>query len=359
MAARARTSKGPASADELLRAKLARGNDVTLVLGAGVAFSRGIPGWGTLAANVCKTLGVPVSDELRDRPGTLHPLALPIAFELAERASARAKRPVSFEAVLRDGLYGSIARGSSRDTLGVLAALVRREQATGRGRRIRRVITFNADDLFETEANGKHHAERDPVVWPVTRESGRPRMQRGAGDRPPIPIYHVHGFLPRARGPFAKHEAAHALVFTEAQYWRSFAEPTTFPNRVLMGALHDSVCIFIGLSMTDLNIARWLGTRANAIERDGIERDGTPALTTRARLRHHFWVRSRPRAGSPEAFVSPILAARGVSAIDLDGWGAPFEAWVDGAFPAAPKRASISKRISKRVSKRTERRGGV
>lgn len=321
-----------ASSEELLRAKLARGNDVTLVLGAGVAFSRGIPGWGKLAASVCEAVGAPVSDELRDRPGTLHPLALPIAFELAERVASRAKDGPSFEGILRDALYGGVAQRDPRDTLGVLAALVRREQSTGRARRIRRVITFNADDLFETEANGKHDPERDPVVWPVTRESGRPRMQRGAGGHPPVPVYHVHGFLPRARGPFAKHEAAHALVFTEAQYWRSFAEPTTFPNRVLMGALHDSVCVFVGLSMTDLNIARWLGTRANAIERDG-----GPALTVRARLRHHFWVRSRPRPASPEAFVSPILAARGVSAIDLDGWGAPFSDWVERAFPT-PKR---------------------
>lgn len=335
----ARRPKVPSTPDELLRAKLARGDDVSLVLGAGVAFSRSIPGWGKLAAQVCEAVGVRVTDELRDRPGSLHPLALPIAFELAERAAARARGGTAstraklgvFETVVRDALYASLTPGSPKDTLGVLASLVRREQALGSGRRVRRVITFNADDLFEVEANGRHDALRDPVVWPVTRESGRPRMQRGAGGKKPIPVYHVHGFLPRPRGPLAKHEAAHALVFTEAQYWKSFAEPTTFPNRVLMSALHDSVCVFIGLSMTDLNIARWLGTRANAIERESA---GAPSAVQKARLRHHFWVRSRPGPTSPEAFVTPILLARGVSAIDLDGWGPPFEQWVERCFPA-------------------------
>lgn len=325
-----RSFKLPATREELLVAKLTRGDDVSLVLGAGVAFSRSIPGWGKLAAQVCDAVGVRVTDDLRDRPGSLHPLALPIAFELAERAAAKSKRR-PFEAVVRDALYATVAEGSSKDTLAVIAALLRREQARGRSRRVRRVITFNADDLLEMEANGKHDPLRDPVVWPVTRESGRPRMQRGAAGQPPIPVYHVHGFLPRARGPLAKHEAAHALVFTEAQYWKSFAEPTTFPNRVLMSALHDSVCVFIGLSMTDLNIARWLGTRANAIER---EAGNAPAVVKKVRLRHHFWVRSRPRPDSPEAFVTPILLARGVSAIDLEGWGPPFEQWVERSFPA-------------------------
>ncbi|MFO0611396.1 MAG: SIR2 family protein [Polyangiaceae bacterium] len=320
--------------EELLRTKLARGNDVTLVLGAGVAFTRGIPGWAKLAATLCERAGVAVPEALKSAPGSLHPLALPIAFELAERATLRRRgagtRHAPFEALVRDALYATLAPGSSRDTLGVLAGLVRREQAEGRGRRVRRVITFNADDLFETEANGRHDPLAAPVVWPVTREAGRPRMQRGANGAPPVPVYHVHGFLPRARGPLSKHEAAHALVFTEAQYWRSFAEPTTFPNRVLMSALHDSVCVFIGLSMTDLNIARWLGMRANAIERENVP--GTSAVVAAGRLRHHFWVRGRPAPASAEEFVTPILQARGVSAIDLEGWGAPFEAWVERCF---------------------------
>lgn len=313
---------------------------MTLVLGAGVSFSRSIPGWGKLAASVCEKAGVRVTEELRDRPGMLHPLALPIAFELAERASRRTAEgaaPGAFEAILRDALYASMTPGSAKDTLAVLAGLVRREQARGRDRRVRRVISFNADDLFEIEANGKkHHAMRDPVVWPVTRESGRPRMQRGARDQAPIPVYHVHGFLPRVRGPFAAHEAASALVFTEAQYWRSFAEPTTFPNRVLMSALHDSVCVFIGLSMTDLNIARWLGTRANAIERDV---GATTARAARERLAHHFWVRRKPAPTSPEAFVAPILEARGVTAIELDDW-ASLAGLVDRCFPTERPRAS-------------------
>jgi hypothetical protein len=51
-------------------------------------------------------------------------------------------------------------------------------------------------------------------------------------------------------------------------------------------------------------------------------------------LGHHFWIRKKPAADSPEAFVTPILRARGVRAIDIDEWGRPFAALLSDLFPA-------------------------
>jgi hypothetical protein len=251
---------------------------------------------------------------------TRHPLAFPIAFEMAEHAAIR--RRSSFVATLRRELYRNLRPRSERDTLDILCRFIRSQQSTPT-RFLRRVITFNADDLLEHGVNDGSDPIRAPVVWPIAREASRPRMERGALGRPPIPVYHVHGFLPQQGGDFARHEAANTLVFTEAQYWNSFAEPTSFPNRVILGALHDSVCVFIGLSMTDINLARWLGVRANGVERDSQRfrsRSAVSRSTSQRALDHHFWIRRTPEPESSEFFVTPLLRKRGVRAIDLDEW---------------------------------------
>jgi hypothetical protein len=330
---RARRLVSPAEA--ALGDKIACGLDVTLVLGAGVSAGTGIPTWPALASRLCRELRVAVPPALHETPTALHPLALPIAFELAERAALRGRAPAPFAERLRSALYRELAPASPGDTLATLAALLRREQPRER-RRIRRVVTFNADDLLETRVNDPRRPYSAPVAWPVTHEAGRVRTERGARGRPPVPVYHVHGFLPRAGSAYLRHEAVESLVFTEAQYWASFSEPTSFPNRVLLNALHDSVCVFVGLSMTDLNIARWLGLRFNSIRRDYERRVRSPRDARRAlqaSLGHHFWIRATPAADSAEAFVTPILITRGVQPIDLPGWGAPLAALVERLFP--------------------------
>ena len=53
-------------------------------------------------------------------------------------------------------------------------------------------------------------------------------------------------------------------MFTDEQYWRAVGSPGRFASRVFAEALSGR-CVFIGLSMTDLNIIRWLAL--DAIER--------------------------------------------------------------------------------------------
>lgn len=324
-----------------LRRKLERGHAVTLVLGAGVSLSRGVPPWGPLARSLCRSLGIP----LPAQAATLHPLGLPIAFEWAERACLRRERDGEppFAERIRAEMYAELVAGSAEDTLAVLAALLRREQAAP-ARRIRRVVTFNADDLLEIEANGDNDPLAEPVVWPMTREAARLREERGAAGRPPIPVYHLHGFLPREGSALHRRDGTDALVFTETQYWASFAEPTSFPNRVMMNALHDSVCVFVGMSMTDLNVARWLGLRALTVGADlGGTRVSPEPLgrAVRDALDHHFWIRSVPKDRSPEGYVTPTLRDRGVRTIELARWS-DLGRLVDGLFGAGPEPGEVA-----------------
>jgi hypothetical protein len=108
-------------------------------------------------------------------------------------------------------------------------------------------------------------------------------------------------------------------------------------------ALADSHCVFIGLSMTDPNLLRWLGLRYNEIARDTreqarrIEQAGASSPLSGAfdpdevearigsRLAGHFWIRARD--DDPTGLLSEFLARRGVEAVEIPSWG-------DGSFEA-------------------------
>ena len=296
----------------------------------------GVPSWSGLVARLhAEVLGEAPPAWITDpsRVPSPHPLALQIAFESIEVAlSARRKRVDAGRAVLASAIAEAMYRDvkkPSGPTLDTLARLLVHDQARA-SREIVRVITFNADDLLERAANARGHAKAAPIVWPISRESAHIRRERGLGGRPPIPVYHVHGFLPG--DPRAYRDAPDCLVFTDEQYWATVASPTSFPNRVLMQALHDSHCVFVGLSMTDVNLARWLGVRRHLFAEDKAHQPHDDATKRRRSfddaLRRHTFVRTAandPEKARDAAFLSAWLGRRGVDTHELTGWGEPFD----------------------------------
>ena len=185
-----------------------------------------------------------------------------------------------------------------------------------------------------------------------------------------MPIYHVHGFLPRG-GAFDG-LSEHRLVFTDSQYWSSGAAQASLANRTMNAALADSHCLFIGLSMTDANLLRWLGQRYNQIADDThaaaerVRRAGSSsplaggfdgeALEARieSRVRRHFWIRTP--TDDPTGLLTEFLRRRGVDAVEIPSWS-------DGSF--APCSGSASARSDRTTGARTgaavpfsDRRGG-
>jgi hypothetical protein len=306
------------------------GGPVTLVLGAGVSLSRGVPLWGELAAQIWqRATGAALA-----LPPRGHPFELQFAFELAASALERRQpRAGAFAELVRAAIYARTVPGRAADTLGTLAGILRRDHARTE-RQVSRVITFNVDDLLEHDVHRRRAWKANPIVWPVSRESHSPR--RGRARRRPIPVYHIHGFLPRF--PDSYPGAPDTLVFTDAQYWKTVAHPSSFANRVVAHALHDSACVFVGLSMTDVNLIRWLGMRAIAVEADRAAQyagdDGKIRSSTRQALARHFWI--RPDGDDPRGLTSALLERRGVTSVPIDGWGSPaFRRLMLAAFPAA------------------------
>lgn len=310
-----------------------------------------VPAWlrdeREVLARVRERVGRREGAAFAERLGLLspHPLADQFALEMVR---VKCRDETAFVRELRRLLYPPAPRSiDANDTLGVLARILASEQRAAR-RRVVRIISFNADDHLETEANRGHGPRRDPVLWPIARESGHPRMARGANGRPPIPVYHVHGFLPRDGAARQWLDAPDTLVFTDAEYWATVASPLTFANRVMAQALHDSSCVFVGVSMLDVNLIRWLGTRYNAVRDDLASQSafvrgrGRASLRKRSReaLQRHFWIRDA--GADPQALIGEVLLERGVRSIVLDHWGLPFARLMSRCFAPRPRGAATS-----------------
>ena len=128
----------------------------------------------------------------------------------------------------------------------------------------------------------------------------------------------------------------HTLVFTDTQYWRATTSAMSLPNHIMATSLHDSHCVFIGLSMTDINLLRWFAMRhiqliedqeqrAQSIRFHREAREETPpsprlrrAFIPPWKLRRHFWI--RPEGDDPSGFLSEFLWHRGIAAVPITSW---------------------------------------
>ncbi|HXD33519.1 MAG TPA: SIR2 family protein [Pyrinomonadaceae bacterium] len=313
---------------------------ITLVVGAGVSIPRGVPSWDALARAMWETTFPDTQSpwEGGDTSPQRLPQFLPIVFELVYRELGDRDK---FAKVLREHLYTTKVKyprkdekfDSSSESLAVLGRLLLQEFERGQGRRIDAVITLNADELLEQAAmtlvNRKQ--KKGTPVYPFTlvrmsthTDLGQERLRR-------IPIYHIHGFLSQTPKFF---DAEYMLVFSDLQYWSTSASALTFANRVVSWALNESCCIFVGLSMTDINLLRWLALRALELERDVSEAVDAERQTDgilRSFIRH-YWI--RPSSSDPSGFLTRFMRLRGIESVKIGEWkGKSFQNLIEKCFP--------------------------
>lgn len=328
----------------------ARTRNVSFVLGAGVSKPYSIPGWDELARRIWQRAFPRQPSPWKASPGqSPHalPQLLPIVFELA-RNELGDKR---FTGHLRGCLYprkkaplpGRRELLASTNSLAVIARVVL-EQYQADERRLVRVITLNADDLLEEALNQIKEGKKKP--WRTIIRPSQYTTDRGDGRA--IPIYHPHGFLIR-RARLLDRKDEHTLVFTDSQYWALNTTMQSVANYTMGTALHDSHCIFVGLSMTDINLLRWLALRTLGFVNEGEERSkrqrtGTrstrarpddrtsPMREVRQKLNRHFWI--RPVEDDPTGLLSRFLPERGVSPVSINSWKSDeFAELMERCFP--------------------------
>lgn len=213
---------------------------LTLVCGAGVSIGAGIPSWNQLLVRLLESMMKRISqdhsisldnvapDEFQRRYG---PSALVVGKYL------KANLGKDFLPELRDALYSK--NPTSCEIINAIVELARPQRD---GRPLESLITFNFDGLIEEQLernNIRHKA--------ISAEGIRNRPNE-------LPIYHVHGFLPR-KGRLGKDAE---VVFSEDAYHSQFIDPFSWSNLIQLNKLSQNTCLFLGLSLTDPNIRRLL-----------------------------------------------------------------------------------------------------
>lgn len=224
-------------------------DQLALVLGAGVSIEYGLPNWDSLLQNLLLTSFETETEQSADKSIVLaklftklfSPNPLIAARYLRNHFQKGNKDEVSFDRAVRDVLYKYLDKNKQSDTLNEIVQLC---VAPGKSHNLDSIINFNYDDLLEI------HLSKLGIEIPY-------RTISQVGQRPApgeLPIYHVHGFLPRE----GELDGEHQITLSEDIYHKQYNDIYSWNNIVQLNKYRDCVCLFIGLSLTDPNLRRLL-----------------------------------------------------------------------------------------------------
>lgn len=222
-----------------VRDSLRRGR-LTLVCGAGVSVGAGIPSWGELLVRLLESMMERISKD--------HSLELgkKAASEFQQRYGASSlilgkylKNNLGrdFPKEVRDALYASKPVGCP-----LIDSIVALSRPQRDGRALDSIITFNFDCLIEDNLTSNSIANKSIFSEAINHDPNE------------LPIYHVHGYLPRIGNVADDTE----LVFSEDAYHSQFIDPFSWSNLIQLNKLTQNTCLFVGISLTDPNMRRLL-----------------------------------------------------------------------------------------------------
>lgn len=218
--------------------------EITMFVGAGVSMEAELPSWNVLVRNLLLRASRPGDDE--DAVSAWADTVLQEG-PLAAAAVAESLYPdgVAFRRALREVLY---SRDPETYVPGALAGQIAwlKERM---GSRLA-LLTVNYDGLIEAAI-----AERDLDPASYVRGWAEPAGKAA--------VWHLHGRLVRASSG-RNWQREGNLVLSEGSYVRSTA--SIFPQEFVAQRLRGSLCVFVGLSMTDPNFIRWLYNSADEHE---------------------------------------------------------------------------------------------
>ena len=219
---------------------------MTLVCGAGVSAKLNIPTWDQLVDTLYRQIYRSISTDLKfgsitemRRKGRTTNLTMIRNLENVGGFREEVRRAV------RDRLYLKYDESSLKYLVTPICKLFLRK---GLRYPIRDVITYNFDNTIERELRS---LGRTDVHTVYTAES-YPVHKRG------IQIYHPHGFLPHPDDDPHNRALEANMVFSERDYNLHFMDPSHWANVVQLHHFMHRTCLFIGISMADINMRRLL-----------------------------------------------------------------------------------------------------
>jgi hypothetical protein len=217
-----------------------RAGRLTLVCGAGVSIDAGIPSWNSLLLKLLESMMIKISQNFamkfsNNDANEFHKRYGPSALIIGKYLKTNLGN--DFLPQLRDALYAN-----NPTNCDIINAIVELSRPQREGKPIDSIITFNFDGLIE------ENLEKNNICYKAISTEG---MRTSASE---LPIYHVHGYLPR-KGKIRKEDE---IVFSEDAYHSQFIDSFSWSNLIQLNKLSQNTCLFVGLSLTDPNLRRLL-----------------------------------------------------------------------------------------------------
>ncbi|BBN54765.1 hypothetical protein TRE132_28900 [Pseudomonas chlororaphis subsp. aurantiaca] len=254
--------------DQLIKlvAERYRSGSFSLVLGAGVSSSAGLPDWNTLLNSLFvsmlaqENIGEDKSDtaQVSQIVSRLMEVDGPSALMLARyiRKGLSVGSPTEqqgFIEAITNQLY-SLRNTESPIESELITAIARLCTPSRTGAKVRSILTYNFDDFIERALSGRALIHKS-----IFEEFETPSAEE-------LPVYHVHGFLPEARDKYSNLDRC-TLVFSEEGYHLIYRDAYHWSNLVQLNSLKETSCLMIGLSLTDPNLRRLLEIASKSIEK--------------------------------------------------------------------------------------------
>ena len=188
-------------------------------------------------------------------------------------------------------------------------------QAMYNGIEPKAILTFNGEAIFLTLLMYYYYRESDMVGNPKVKFD---RIVNGINQihSSRIPYVHCHGILPINGMNLKKgYKADTKLVFTEERYLKIANSPLSWQALQFIENCMNSKMVFIGVSLTDANMRRWLGwihgNKMDEFAENGIVcKDST----------EHFWIRKRPETDLEKKWIEESVAHLGVRLVWIDDY---------------------------------------
>lgn len=230
--------------------EIAINNNLVLFLGAGCSIDDNIPNWNNLLENLLfeifdqsiydgetltkleKLNNIDKDDkEFGKIKNRLYNSNLTVGRFIKETFDKR------FIEQTQKSLYTDYTREiNEQSTLNVIVDFIANNKSN-----VEAIVTYNFDDLLE------FYLEERKIKYKSIHEGGK------SPDDDQIPIYHVHGYLPK--DITVKNNN---IIFGEKEYHIQYGDPHSWQNMIPLNFLRENTILFVGLSMDDPNLRRIL-----------------------------------------------------------------------------------------------------
>lgn len=206
--------------------------NLILFCGAGISAGSGIPTWNDLLIRCfLKSSNLPSSytNVLYDMLSKDLYLNQAILARMIKNSNEK-----DFYKLVQQTLY----ENKEKDETETIKAIVELCESSKDGG-VKSIVTYNFDDLLECNLRNRNiKYQNRPADAPIKKDS--------------LPIYHVHGFLPR---DFNDNDICN-IVFSEDEYHEQYSNPHDNATLTQQTALETGTCLYIGISFTDPNMRR-------------------------------------------------------------------------------------------------------